>query len=618
MEPNNSPLKNGNDLLDLLAKYNAQAKQESGKTVDVATENNPTVEKDIIFDEFVQEVDSTQNVTLSAAPAQNAATGVFNPVSEGQNETANAASVFDIMGDTELNANQGLDMNSHIDETVEQAVSESPADGHFTDEHGNTVQEPTVASADIEDMLDSDHFSEKNPGVTPKVYRAYKRACKRNSEKRSHGSITIGLLKGLGYTVVVLLLSFFTVFGFGDIWPGIIPMANDVFAFVKPDSNIEVEITEGMTTAQVAELLETNGVIDESKVFRFYIKYKYDENITMDPDNLTGSVMDLLGAFSKTMFFGGEDKQLEYIPKTHTLSAAMNYDQIISALTVTEYVRHEVSVTIPEGYRADQIIDLLVSKGIGTKAGYEYAINEYPYKHEFVKLLEEHGYPEGRIYRLEGYLYPDTYLFYNDSSETEVINKMLNNFEQRVWSGYYSTYKKVCDSLDFSFDEMMIFASIVQAEGLTASDFENVAMVFHNRFNSESYKKMESCATIQYVMEIERIKNLAQGIYEERHPVLTAEDLQYETPYNTYKYEGLPPAAICNPGIDAIEAALYPDMSEEIKEEFNLTKAYYFNSDLAGNLYYAQTPAQHQRNQEKADEVNQQILSGNYNEDNDE
>ncbi len=597
MESNNSPLKNGNDILDMIAEYSNRTKKEGAQ--DAPAESN------------------NANVT-----ADNSATGVFNPAGSAveSNIDTSATTAFNVADNNnttqvaDASTTNTFDMDSHIDTVEEQPVTETPTDGHFTDEHGNTVEEPNVASDDIEDILGSDHFTNKNSAVDEKVYRAYERACKRNSQKRSHGSITIGLLKGVAYTAVVLLLAFFTVFGFGDVWPGIIPMANDVFAFVKSDSDINVEITEGMTTKEVAEMLEESGVIDESKVFRFYVKYKYDENITMDPDNLTGSVVDLLSAFSKTMFFGGDDKQLDYIADTHTLSPSMNYDQIILELTQTKYTRQEVTVTIPEGYRADQIIDLLVSKGIGTKEGFEYAINQYPYKHEFVKLLEEQGYPEGRLYRLEGYLYPDTYIFYNDASEVEVINKMLNNFNQRVWREYYSTYKDVCDELDFTFDEMMIFASIVQAEGLTTSDFENVSMVFHNRFNSENYTKMESCATIQYVMEIERLKNLAQGIYEERHPVLTAEDLQLETPYNTYKYDGLPPAAICNPGIDAIEAALYPDMSDEIKEKFHFEngKAYYFNSDLAGNLYYAQTPAQHSKNQETADKVNQQILNGTY------
>lgn len=80
-------------------------------------------------------------------------------------------------------------------------------------------------------------------------------------------------------------------------------------------------------------------------------------------------------------------------------------------------------------------------------------------------------------------------------------------------------------------------------------------------------------------------------------------------------YSGLPAGAVCNPGLDAFEAALYPDMSQEIKAEFNLSTAYYFNSDMAGNIYYAQTPYQHSINTQKAEKVNEQIQNGTYTED---
>ena len=86
--------------------------------------------------------------------------------------------------------------------------------------------------------------------------------------------------------------------------------------------------------------------------------------------------------------------------------------------------------------------------------------------------------------------------------------------------------------------------------------------------DSADFDKMESCATIQYVMEIERLrKQREEGIYEDRVDVLGAEHLAIDTPYNTYMYAGLPVGAICNPGLDAFDAALYPDMAAEVKEE---------------------------------------------------
>lgn len=505
------------------------------------------------------------------------------------------------------------DISSHYSDEAAgfDTIRETPKEGHLTDEDGNSVADlPTYS---VEDALSDKHFTGREE-LRREARRAYKRASRRNAPRKKKGSVTLGILKGVAYTLIVCCLSFFVVFGFLDFWPGVIPMANDVFAFSKGDREITVDVESGMNTEQMAELLVENGVIDEAKVFKFYVKYKYDESIGLDKDDLVGSVFHLGGEFIKTMFFGGDispEYELEYLPGKRTLSTKMNYDQIIYALTTDEYTREEVTVTIPEGYTADQIIDLFLQNGIGTREGFEYAINEYPYKHEFVQLLNEETWSEDRTYRLEGYLFPDTYLFYRDSSEVEVINKLLNSFSERVWSEYYTTYKEACDSLGFSFDDMITFASIVQAEGRDFSDFESISQVFHNRRSSESeiFRKMESCATIQYAMDCDNAKN---GITAERKPVLDGDDLLYESPYNTYMYEGLPPGAVCNPGLDAIEAALYPDMSNETKEEFNLTTAYYFNSDMAGNVYYAQTLDQHNYNKRRADAVNQQILSGTY------
>lgn len=507
---------------------------------------------------------------------------------------------------TEPELDVGADSHYSDDLGDEGAVRETPAEGHFTDDAGNSVGDISTAAGD---NLSEGHFA-----ATDEAKAAYKRAKRRNAPAKKRGSVALSIAKALIYTLLVCCLSFFTVFGFFDIWPGIIPIANDVFAFSKGDTEIAVTVDEGMTTEQIANLLAKKGVIDEPKVFEFYVKYKYDKSVGLDKENLLSSTLHLGGEFCKTMFFGGKispEYEREYLVGTHTLNTSMNYDQLLSALTTVSYVREEITVTIPEGYTVENIISLLVSNGIGTREGYIYAINEYPYKHEFVQLLNETSWQEGRTYRLEGYLYPDTYIFYKDATEVDVINKLLNSFSNRVWSEYYSTYKAACDELGFTFDEMITFASIVQAEGKSFSDFENISQVFHNRRNSTSadFRKMESCATIQYVIDYNNAQN---GIVADRKAVLDDEDLQLETPYNTYKYEGLPPGAVCNPGLDAIEAALYPDMSNEIKAKFGINTAYYFNSDLAGNIYYAQTPYQHSLNKQKAATVNEQIANGTY------
>ena len=123
-----------------------------------------------------------------------------------------------------------------------------------------------------------------------------------------------------------------------------------------------------------------------------------------------------------------------------------------------------------------------------------------------------------------------------------------------------------------SMDDLIILASMVQAEGKSLADFENISSVFHNRLaNSRSFPKMQSDATLQYILD-------------KRKTALTAADLQIDSKYNSYMYPGLPPGSICNPGLDAISCALYPAE----------TNYYYFLADGHGNTYFSETNEQHE------------------------
>ncbi len=595
MTENKNPEQSSDELLDLISRYSDANRIKKG---------NESSENDF---------DAVQDDDVKLFEEAKKSTGEQNGT-EAVNIQPTRVSNKELDGIEDAVAIIKAEEPHYTNQTEENAVMSSPEGGHFTDAEGKKVEQ----AENSEELFGEEHFSAGDKNRKKKRQRAYRRAKRRNREKRAHGSLTISIIKALAYTLAVMVLAFFVAFGFPDIWPGIIPMANDIFAFVKADDEKQVVLSENMTTAEVAALLKENGIIDEEKVFTFYVKYKFvdDNAVEGEEEDIVGTIIDIFGDFSKTMFLNEEvppESDIKYLAGTYTLNPSMNYDQIITALTTEPYVREEVTIVIPEGYTVEQIISLLVENGIGRRENYIYAINEYPYKHEFVKLLEEEGYPEGRIYRLEGYLYPDTYIFYKDYDEVDVINKMLNTFSARVWSEYYSTYKPVCESLGFTFDQMVTFASVVQAEGKDFSDFENISQVFHNRFNSADFDKMESDATIQYVMEIERLRMIREeGVYEDRVDILSGSHLEIDTPYNSYMYPGLPAGAICNPGLDAFDAAIYPDMAAEVKAEFNLTTAYFFNADLAGNIYYAQTPYQHSINKQKAAEVNEQIKNGTY------
>ena len=148
------------------------------------------------------------------------------------------------------------------------------------------------------------------------------------------------------------------------------------------------------------------------------------------------------------------------------------------------------------------------------------------------------------------------------------------------------------------FDDIVVLASMVQAEGKTAEDFEYISYVFHNRLShSGSFPKLESDATIQYALEV-------------RETDSSKIDVSYETPYNTYLYDGLPPGAICNPGLDAFTAAMFP--SAPLNEKDKAIDAYFFVSNNAGKTYYASSRSGHEKNKAQVAKDNEAIESSTY------
>ena len=380
------------------------------------------------------------------------------------------------------------------------------------------------------------HIRQESEGVTRSVTVPVKRPAgsqqkkKAAEEERRETDTTAitSLLKGIVYIVAVLVISVFAS------WT-IIEVANDVFAFVKSDEAVTVIIEEDMTSADVAQMLYTNGIIKYPTIYELYIRIK--------------------------------DESTDYLVGEYEVSPSMNYGDLNDAFTYIAYTREQVVITVPEGYTVDQIIDLLVKNGIGTGEGFVAAINEYEYTgYRFLEGLDDLD-PQ-RKYRLEGYLFPDTYYFFKDASEVAVIDKFLVNFERKVSDEYYER----ADVLGMSMDDLIILASMIQAEGRSLTDFENISSVFHNRLaNPRSYPKLQSDATLQYILD-------------KRKTALTAADLQIDSKYNSYMYAGLPPGSICNPGMDAINCALYPAE----------TKYYYFLADGKGNTYFSETNEEHE------------------------
>jgi UPF0755 protein len=182
---------------------------------------------------------------------------------------------------------------------------------------------------------------------------------------------------------------------------------------------------------------------------------------------------------------------------------------------------------------------VLIKDNLVTEESFEDAVKNGVYDYKFLE-----GVPDGEA-RLDGFLYPETYEVYADAAPTEVIDKMLAQFDKLFKPEYYDKAK----AMGYTVREIVTMGSVIERESKTADERSVMAGVFYNRLAKDM--KLESCATIQYILG-------------EPKEVLTLDDLAAESPYNTYLHEGLPPGPVCSPRIQSVEAALYPDENDFI------------------------------------------------------
>jgi len=395
--------------------------------------------------------------------------------------------------------------------------------------------ESATRESEIVTSQDSYHGQEDDQEQKEEFYIESDEKKKPGREKYTGTTPTFitGMIKAAVYITSVVIISVFLAVG-------IIVVGNDVFALVKDDSVIELTIEEGTTLDEMAEMLYENGIIKYPAVFKLYAALK---NVT-DEDFVAG---------------------------TYTVSPMMNYDILCSAFKPIP-TREIVRLTIPEGASVPDIIGIFTEQGIGTYDGFVRAINDFDYSEYFDFLPKtEEGTESKRYFRLEGYLYPDTYDFYSDSSETQIIYKLLENFNAK----FSGEMKNDAAEAGFTMDEIIIIASLIQKEAYYYDDYDKVASVFINRLHNRSaYPKLESDATVAYAYEI---------LEGKRPEDIGAAELEIDSPYNTRKYNGMPPGAICNPGYEAIMCAIYPAN----------TDYYYFVTDHTGYNVFSKTYKEH-------------------------
>ena len=300
--------------------------------------------------------------------------------------------------------------------------------------------------------------------------------------------------------------------------------------------NVEKEfvIQSGESVQQIADNLEDENLISKTDFFKLYVwKEKLANKLQAG---------------------------------NYELSSAMPIAEIVDLFIGGKIKSDEIKVTIPEGFLNKEIDERLAENNLikeGDFIKFDENNNLDLSEYKFLKDKSEN-------IGLEGYYFPDTYIYYKDSTIENIVRKMLDNFDRKLSQDLREEIKNQNKSIF----EIIILASIIEKEAGFVEDMGKVASVFQNRLDIG--KALESDATINYITGSGR----AQSTYD---------DLEIDSPYNTYKYPGLPPAPISNPGIEAIKAAIFPEK----------TSYFYFLTNKDRETIFSETYDEHLRNKNK-------------------
>lgn len=352
---------------------------------------------------------------------------------------------------------------------------------------------------------------------------------KKKKRKRKNYSAYIGFILANFVVCVSVLLSL-----------GIIVMGRDFLGIESNDNEFTIYIPAGSTTADIAEQLYNEGVIQYKQAFLALSKLKNADG-NMYPGNLD-------------------------------VAYNMSYSDIIDSLMEMREARKTATVTFPEGITLIEAAKLLEANDVCDANEFIYSFNSIVYGYDFEKYVSSSSL---KLYKYEGYLFPDTYEFYVGDTVYNVIKKI----KSKTNSILSSEVIEHAAERGMTIDQVVILASIVEKEAGNVEDMKNIASVFINRLNNPNdYPRLQSDTSYSYINNV--IKS-----------VLTVEYQEMYDAYDTYTCVGLPVGAISNPGKDAIDAVLNPAN----------TDYYYFCSNVdTREAYYATTYEEHQDNLKKA------------------
>ncbi len=407
-------------------------------------------------------------------------------------------------------------MNSMPDTIEEDKIPEAIE----TDVNGSDIND----DADDTEYIDDDDDYDDDYEDEEEEARPVKK--KKRKRRRGHGRFIFGLL----FSVIIISISILAA-------AVILKWAKEFLGIGKSDIEIVVDIPMNSSTFDIAQQLYDEGIINDIDLFRLFSKLK------------------------------GADGT--FIAGTHKVSPKMDYATLVETLQEeAENQRETADVVFPEGITLIEAAARLEEKGVCNAEEFIDAFNTSSFGFDFEENVKVSAM---KFYKMEGYLFPDTYQFYLEEDPRIVAKKIYKNFEARITPDLYGRM----EDLDMELEEVLTLASIVQAEAANTRDMKNVASVFYNRLNNPNeYPLLQSDPTTNYVEEV-------------IIPYSQVQTEKINIAYDTYKGAGLTPGPICNPGLDAINAVLYPAE----------TDYFYFCSNLeTGEFFYAETLEEHEQN----------------------
>lgn len=286
----------------------------------------------------------------------------------------------------------------------------------------------------------------------------------------------------------------------------------------RGEQPVRVFIEEGDSASQIAVKLHDSGIITSSTIFRFL-----------------------------SWLQGRQD---DFKPGNYVFYTGMHYGEVFSMLE--EGPNYQVRVTLPEGLTVEQTAARLAEVMTFSEDDFKAAAASGDHEVDIIP-------PENQN-NLEGVLFPKTYDFQADAPADEVIEVMLHQFDIET-SGLDLAR---AEELGITPYQVVIAASIIEREVVLPEERPLVAAVIFNRLRADMMLQM--CSTVQYTLP-------------EWKDVLTYEDLETPSPYNTYLHKGLPPAPICSPGLASIEAVLNPAQVDYLYYVATGDGGHFFTSD---------------------------------------